>query len=29
VYAVRRQGPDTPGVEALWQTLIRPPSVGG
>jgi DNA-binding transcriptional LysR family regulator len=23
VYAVRRQAPDTPGVEALWQTLIR------
>jgi hypothetical protein len=23
VFAVRRQGPDSPGVEALWQTLIR------
>jgi DNA-binding transcriptional LysR family regulator len=29
VYAVRRQGPDTPGVEALWQTLIRRPGAGG
>jgi DNA-binding transcriptional LysR family regulator len=23
VYAVRRQGPDTPSVEAIWQMLIR------
>ncbi|WP_203930600.1 LysR family transcriptional regulator [Virgisporangium ochraceum] len=24
VYAVRRQGPDSPGVEAAWQMMIRP-----
>jgi hypothetical protein len=23
VYAVRRQGPDSPGVEAAWQMMIR------
>lgn len=23
VYAVRRQGPDSPGVEAVWQMMIR------